>query len=71
MVRDPLTKKTGPERLVNTMTTGRLDLKPTAESLMVKNKNRELRRKVRASAGAWNVSPGRSPVGDEKEKRKE
>ena len=49
MIADPLTKAMSSERLMNCMATGVLDLKPTAESLMVKAKNREFRRVSRKS----------------------
>ena len=39
MLADPLTKTMHCETLVNTMMTGRYDMRPTAESLMIKEKN--------------------------------
>ena len=44
MIADPLAKSMDPERMVNTLMTGKLDLRPTPESLMVKEKNRQHRR---------------------------
>ena len=43
MLADPLTKAMSCDRLSSTMMTGRLDLRPTAESLMIKEKNRACR----------------------------
>ena len=40
----PLTKAMSGERLVQTLATGQLDLRPTAESLIIKEKNRRLRK---------------------------
>ena len=48
MLADPLTKAMTDERMVNTMMTGRFDLRPTAESLMIKEKNRACRKKMKA-----------------------
>jgi hypothetical protein len=47
MLADPLTKPMGAERLVETFRTGVFDMIPTAESLMIKNKNREARKNMR------------------------
>ena len=47
MLADPLTKGMGAERLVATMTTGVFDMRPTAESLMIKEKNRAARKKMK------------------------
>ena len=44
MLADPLTKAMSSERLDATMATGHWDLRPTAESLMIKEKNRALRK---------------------------
>ena len=45
MIADPLTKVMKTDILDNAMATGGFDMRPTAESLMIKAKNRELRRK--------------------------
>jgi hypothetical protein len=47
MLADPLTKAMAPDRLVATMTTGVFDMRPTAESLMIKEKNRASRKAVK------------------------
>ena len=44
MIADPLTKSMDPTRLVETLMTGKLDLRPTPESLAIKAKNRQLRK---------------------------
>ena len=44
MIADPLTKAMNCERLARTLATGRIDLRPTAESLMIKEKNRKARK---------------------------
>ena len=44
MLADPLTKAMSCERMEKTLATGQLDLRPTAESLMIKEKNRKLRK---------------------------
>ena len=44
MLADPLTKNMKPDRLVECMMTGKFDLRPTAESLMIKEKNRAYRK---------------------------
>ena len=43
MIADPLTKAMKPDRLLNTMETGVLDLRPTPESLAIKEKSRKAR----------------------------
>ena len=43
MIADPLTKAMKPDRLLQTMETGALDLRPTPESLAIKEKNRKAR----------------------------
>ena len=48
MLADPLTKAMSCDRLSSTMMTGRLDLRPTAESLMIKEKNRACRKASKA-----------------------
>ena len=47
MLADPLTKAMSCERLESTLASGKLDLRPTAESLMVKEKNRAHRKKTK------------------------
>jgi hypothetical protein len=44
MLADPLTKAMNSERLDHTMMTGRYDMRPTAESLMIKERNRACRK---------------------------
>ena len=44
MIADPLTKAMKPGRLVESMESGILDLRPTAESLAIKEKNRKYRK---------------------------
>ena len=50
MVADPLTKAMQGDRLTSVMMTGQMDLKPTEESLMVKEKNRQSRKTVKQIA---------------------
>ena len=50
MIADPLTKAMSCERLEHTLKTGQLDLQPTAESLMIKEKNRKARKAVKEAA---------------------
>ena len=52
MVADPLTKAMCGDRLTATMMTGQLGLQPTAESLMIKEKNRQSRKAVKEDAKA-------------------
>ena len=47
MLADPLTKPTKADRLMETMTTGRFDMRATAESLMIKEKNRLARKSAK------------------------
>ena len=47
MLADPLTKAMAADRLVATMETGLFDIRPTAESLMIKEKNRAARKAVK------------------------
>ena len=47
MLADPLTKAMSSEALVKTMMTGQFDMRPTAESLMIKEKNRISRQKTK------------------------
>ena len=47
MIADPLTKTMLSERLVNTKMTGKLDMTPTPESLMIEEKAVQLRDHVR------------------------
>ena len=49
MLADPLTTAMSSDRLVKTMMTGHFDMRPTAESLMIKEKNRESRKKTKQS----------------------
>ena len=44
MLADPLTKAMKTDRLDETLRTGRFDLRPTAESLMIKERNRACRK---------------------------
>ena len=44
MIADPLSKAMAGEPLLKTLTTGELDLRPTAESLMIKERNRKSRK---------------------------
>ena len=44
MLSDPLAKVMHSDRLLNTLMTGIFDMRPTPEGLMIKAKNRELRR---------------------------
>ena len=44
MLADPLTKAMLPERLVETLRSGLYSMKPTSESLMIKEKNRASRK---------------------------
>ena len=50
MLADPLTKAMGADRMVETFMTGRFDMRPTAESLMIKEKNRNARKSVKQNA---------------------
>ena len=47
MLADPLTKNMDSERLDQTMMTGYMDLRPTAESMMIKERNRAWRQNAR------------------------
>jgi len=49
MLADPLTKAMAPDRLINTMMTGVFDMRATAESLMIKEKNRKARKSAKAT----------------------
>ena len=49
MIADPLTKAMDPERMVNTLMAGTLDLRSTPESLMIKEKNRQHRKNKKES----------------------
>ena len=48
MIADPLTKVMKPDRLEDFLRTGCLDLRPTAESLMIKERNKALRKSKKA-----------------------
>ena len=50
MLADPLTKSMNADRMVETMMTGRFDMRPTAESLFIKEKNRASRKAGKAKA---------------------
>ena len=50
MPADPLTKAMPGDRLTAVMMTGQLGLRPTAESLMIKEKNRQSRKAVKQVA---------------------
>ena len=52
MLADPLTKQMSSERLDRTLSTGQFDLRPTPESLMIKQKNRAARQKAKVSTAA-------------------
>ena len=45
MLADPLTKSMKSDQLVRTFVTGRYGMRATAESLMIKEKNRQARKK--------------------------
>ena len=47
MIADPLTKNMAPDVLVNAMTTGVMDLRPTEESIMIKERNRVARKEAK------------------------
>ena len=47
MIADPLTKAMSCERLSKTLSRGIFDLKPTEESLYIKEKNKAVRKKAR------------------------
>ena len=47
IIADPLTLVMNADRLDNTMMTGTFDMTPTAESLVVKGKNRASRKKTK------------------------
>ena len=57
MLADPLTKSMSSETLVRTLMIGRFDMRPTAESLMIKEKNRALRKKTKGSSLAATAKP--------------
>ena len=48
MLADPLTKGMNGDRMVETMMTGKFDMRPTAESLYIKEKNRASRKAGKA-----------------------
>ena len=47
MLADPLTKAMDCKRLESALANGRMDLSPTAESLMIKERNRAYRKDVK------------------------
>ena len=49
VIADPLTKAMVGEPLLRTLTTGEMDLRPTAESLMIKERNRQSRKSKKES----------------------
>ena len=52
MLADPLTKAMDGSRMVETFKTGIFDMRPTAESLMIKEKNRASRKAGKQKAKA-------------------
>ena len=50
MLADPLTKAMNSDAMGKIMTTGIFDMKPTEESLMIKEKNRLSRKKAKGQA---------------------
>ena len=48
MIADPLTKVMSAERLMRAMMIGKFDMEPTAESLMIKERNRQCRKTTRS-----------------------
>ena len=58
MIADPLTKVMNSDRLDTTLSTGLFDLQPTPESLMIKEKNRQLRKKTKALNNCAELNPG-------------
>ena len=50
MLADPLTKGMSTSRLDTTMSTGVFDMRPTAESLFIKEKNRACRKAAKEQA---------------------
>ena len=50
MLADPLTKSMSSDRLVERMMTGCFDMRPTDESLMIKEKNRARRKAAKQTA---------------------
>ena len=55
MLADPLTKAMKPDRMVATFQTGRFDMRPTAESLMIKEKNRQSRKATKKVKKAYSA----------------
>lgn len=47
MIADPLTKVMGADRMMKTFETGIFDMTPTAESLAIKERNRQARKSQR------------------------
>ena len=52
MLADPLTKTMSSESMVNTMMTGRFDMRHTAQSLMIQEKNRACRKAAKKSTSS-------------------
>ena len=69
MIADPLTKSMDPTRLVDTLMTGKLDLRPTPESLAIKAKNRQLRKNKKENEKR--VQEVKQKVVDEEQERQE
>ena len=65
MLADPLTKAMATDTLVHTMMTGKFDMKPTAESLMIKEKNRASRKKNKKSSSSTTTAPSNQFVNDD------
>ena len=63
MIADPLTQVMKSERLEKTLSSGQLDLRPTAESLMIEEKNRELRKAARDRQKGTSGNSHQDPVG--------
>ena len=64
MLADPLTKAMKSDRLQQTLKTGLFDLRPTAESLMIKEKNRACRKAAKDKTKDKSTEEGPSPIGD-------
>ena len=58
MLADRLTKSMSPDPLVEAMMTGRFDMRPTVESLMMKEKNRACRKAAKQTAKVVRPSDG-------------
>ena len=69
MIADPLTKSMDPTRLVTTLMTGQLDLRPTPESLAIKEKNRKLRKTKKENEKR--IQETKEKIVDEEQERQE